>query len=128
MFTRKNKALALMIYLIFFIFLLTLLGENGILIRAELRRNALELERASEKKAADILLLREEKASSDAEIGDGDLLYSFDSVIGSDTQDESIAEYSEFEGMSTYKAALISLLPPVLYLLIVFCVGKRRTK
>lgn len=128
MFTRKNKALALMIYLIFFIFLLTLLGENGILIRAELRRNALELERASEKKAADILLLREEKASSDAEIEDGDLLYSFDSVMESDTQDESIAEYSEFEGMSAHKAALISLLPPVLYLLIVFCVGRRRAK
>ncbi len=128
MFTRKNKALALMIYLIFFIFLLTLLGENGILVRAELRRNALELERASEKKAADILLLREEKVSRDTETEDGDLLYSFDSIRESDTQDESIAEYSEFEGMSTYKVALISLLPPVLYLLIVFCVGKRRAK
>lgn len=128
MFTRKNKALAIMIYLIFFLFLLTVLGENGVLVRADLRKNAEALADASEKKAADILLLREEKASKDSELEDGVLLYSFDGVNASESESEGVIAYSELEGLSAYKAALISLLPPFLYLLIVFVVEKRRMK
>ncbi len=128
MFTRKNIALALVIYLLFFLFFIILLGENGILMRAELRKNAIELESANEKKAADILLLREEKANRDSMPKDGELLYSFDNQDYSDTANENVVVHSEFEAMSSYKAAMFSLLPSVLYLLIVFAADKRRRK
>lgn len=128
MFTRKNIAIALMIYLLFFLFLLTLLGENGILARAELRRNAVALEGVNKKKAADILLLREEKANKDYKAEDGELLYSFDDLNDLSAEAESIIEYSEFEAMSKHEALLIALLPTLLYFLIVFVAGKRRKK
>lgn len=128
MFTRKNRAIALMIYLIFLLLLLSILGENGIFVRAELKKNAAALENASERKAADIALLREEKASKEPEVKAGELLYSFEEASSSDSSEENIAIYTEFKAISTYKAALISLLPPLLYLIIVFLVDKRRLK
>lgn len=129
MFTRKNKAVALMIYLIFFLIILTLFGENGVFSRRELEEKQRILYAEREKKIAELELLREESTTKSTSSEEGELLYSFESPASEDDNHSSYPVLSQsYTGLKTIMVAFVSLLPAFLYLIIVFLFNWRRKR
>ena len=129
MFTRKNKAVALMIYLIFFLLILTLFGENGVFSRRELEEKQRILYAEREKKIAELELLREESTTKSTSSEEGELLYSFESPASEGDNHSSYPVFTQsYTGLKTIMVAFVSLLPAFLYLIIVFLFNWRRKR
>ena len=129
MFTRKNKAVALMIYLIFFLLILTLFGENGVFSRRELEEKQRILYAEREKKIAELELLREESTTKSTSSEEGELLYSFESTAAEGDDHSTYPVLSQsYKGLKTITIAFVSLLPAFLYLIIVILFNWRRKK
>ena len=129
MFTRTNIAIALMLFMIFFVTLSSLWGEHGYLVKREMEKQREELVLAVEKKRAELELLRGIDTRKDSAFEEEELMLSFpDESYIPEENNEEVAEVA-FKGLSKPFIFSISSLPSILYLAICFFIRyKRRGK
>lgn len=129
MFTRTNMAIGALLFLFFFIFLLVLCGERGILVQKKIESRSQVALTEVEKKQAQVDLMRNNEGPiRKTEEEKEELIFQFQNEPYSPKEESMAIATGEYKGLSLIAIASISLIPSILYSIICVIVKRKRGK